>query len=237
MDGDHIVAASQAIRDYRIKKVIWGGYDRKIDGTNAIETKAFQKLKSALQDRADITESINLNERDSVIYPGGDIVISGAHFKLLCGFGKPMPEWHLTSDPAERLNGVSIVMKVEYGGNSVLFTGDALGRRKNDAESVCIATEKFLVENAAEDYGRPSCFPLITGRKTAVLNPFLIKSALSTSSYQQGTYQVSASAQNHLRALPELCYGRPYFPYRPRRRSRPLGMGLPEHPRMQGYCW
>ncbi|MGY4537079.1 beta-lactamase superfamily II metal-dependent hydrolase [Mucilaginibacter sp. UYNi724] len=175
MDGDHIVAASQAIRGYRIKKVIWGGYDRKIDGTNAIETKAFQKLKSALQDRADITESINLNDRDSVIYPGGDIVISGAHFKLLCGFGKPMPEWHLTSDAAERLNGVSIVMKVEYGGNSVLFTGDALGRRKNDAESVCIATEKFLVEHAGETLRSTIMFSPHHGAENGSSKTFLDK--------------------------------------------------------------
>lgn len=173
MDGDHIVAASQAVRGYHIKKVIWGGYDRKIDGSNTTETNAFQRLKAALHDRSDITESVNLHERDSVIYPGGDTIVSGAHFKLLCGFGKPLPEWNLNSDAAERLNGVSIVMKMEYAGNSVLFTGDALGRRKGDPESACIATEKFLVDHVGDGLQSTVMFSPHHGAENGSSKPFL----------------------------------------------------------------
>jgi len=175
MDGDHIVAASQAIRGYHIKKVIWGGYDRKIDGSNTTETNAFKRLKAALHDRRDITESINLHERDSVIYPGGDINISGVHFKILCGFGKPLQEWHLNSDAGERLNGVSIVMKVIYGNNSVLFTGDALGRRKDDPDSTCIATEKFLVDHAGNELQSNVMFSPHHGAENGSSKPFLDK--------------------------------------------------------------
>lgn len=174
MDGDHIVAASQVIRGYNIKKVIWGGYDRKIDGSNATETDAFRRLKAALYDRRAITESINLNERDSTIYPGNDMILSGAHIKFLCGFGKPLPEWHL-SDPAERLNGVSIVMKLEYGGNSVLFTGDALGRRKTSAEDVCMATEKFLVDHAGDNLRSTVMFSPHHGAENGSSKPFMDK--------------------------------------------------------------
>lgn len=174
MDGDHIVAASQAIRGYLIKKVIWGGYDRKIDGSDPTETGAFSRLKIALHDRQAVTESINLNERDSVIYPGGDIDISGAHFKLLCGFGKPLPEWHLTA-PAERLNGVSIVMKMEYAGNSVLFTGDAVGRRKDDPETTCIATEKFLVDHVGDGLQSTVMFAPHHGAENGSSKKFLDK--------------------------------------------------------------
>jgi len=175
MDGDHIVAASQAIRGYHIRKVIWGGYDRKIDGSNATETGAFQRLKAALREKNAETESVNLHERDSVIYPGGDVNISGVHFKLLCGFGKPLPEWHLTSDAAERLNGVSIVMKMIYGTNSVLFTGDALGRRKDDPESACIATEKFLVDHVGDDLKSTVMFSPHHGAENGSSTPFLDK--------------------------------------------------------------
>jgi competence protein ComEC len=174
MDGDHIVAASQAILGYNIKKVIWGGYDRKIDGSDPTETAAFTRLKNALHDRRTVTESINLHERDSVIYPGGDINISGVHFKLLCGFGKPLPEWHLTV-PAERLNGVSIVMKMEYGSNSVLFTGDALGRRSYSPETTCIATEKFLVDRVGDGLQSTVMFSPHHGAENGSSKTFLDK--------------------------------------------------------------
>lgn len=174
MDGDHIVAAEQAIHNYRIKKVIWGGYDRKIDGSNATETNAFQRLKQSLLDRSTITESINLHERDSIIYPGGNIMISGVSFKLLCGFGKPLPEWNLTK-PDERLNAVSIVMRMEYAGNSVLFTGDALGRRKDSPETTCIATEKFLVDHVGNGLQSTVMLSPHHGAENGSSKPFLDK--------------------------------------------------------------
>ncbi|MBX2905229.1 MAG: hypothetical protein KF744_04270 [Taibaiella sp.] len=174
MDGDHIVAASQAIRGYDIKQVIWGGYDRKIDGSSATETRAFKKLKEALDDKSGVTESINLNERDSMITPWNDMQISGVHFRFLCGFGKPPAQWHLT-DPAERLNGVSIVMKMEYNGNSVLFTGDALGRRKDNPETTCIATEAFLLDNVGDDLKSTVMFSPHHGAENGSSRPFMDK--------------------------------------------------------------
>lgn len=174
MDGDHIAAASQAIYGYNIKKVIWGGYDRSIDDPRSSETDAFQRLSTALQERHNITESINLHERDSIIYPGNDVEISGVHFKLLCGFGAPLPEWgHMNA--AERLNGVSIVMKLEYAGNSILFTGDAVGRRKDDTDSVCIATEKFLVDHAGDELKSTVMFAPHHGAENGSSGPFLDK--------------------------------------------------------------
>jgi beta-lactamase superfamily II metal-dependent hydrolase len=174
MDGDHIVAAEQAIRNYNVKKIIWGGYDRKIDGSNATETDAFQRLKKALYDHRATTKSINLHELDSVIYPGGNMIISGVSFKLLCGFGKPLPEWNLTK-PDERLNAVSIVMKMEYAGNSVLFTGDALGRRKDNPETTCIATEKFLVDHVGNGLQSTVMFSPHHGAENGSSKPFLDK--------------------------------------------------------------
>jgi beta-lactamase superfamily II metal-dependent hydrolase len=109
-------------------------------------TAAYNRLIAALNSQPD-TENVNLNEADSIISPGTTFQIGSATFTFLCGFGKPLEEWEL-HEKGEKLNSVSIVMKLEYAGNSVLFCGDAVGRHRNDPEEALIATEKFLVENA-----------------------------------------------------------------------------------------
>ncbi len=147
-DADHIVAAEQAIRTYRIKKVLWTGYERSMVIPNKQPTVAYNRLIAALHDNPS-TENINLNDEDSSIVPGNKLIIGNAKITFLCGFGKPPTGWNLT-DHAEKLNSVSIVMKLEFGNNSVLFCGDAVGRHLNDNENALIATEKFLVDNASQ---------------------------------------------------------------------------------------
>src|SRR5262249_41472953 len=106
------------------------------------------RLEQALQQHPNTT-NINLHERDSTIVPGTHFTIGRTTFTFLCGFGSPPAEWHLT-DKAEKLNSVSIVMKLEYAGNSVLFCGDAVGRHRDDPEDALMATEKFLVDRAPQ---------------------------------------------------------------------------------------
>jgi beta-lactamase superfamily II metal-dependent hydrolase len=145
-DADHIVAAGQVIRDYKVKKLLWGGYERSmIDAEQP--TTAYQRIIAALQ-ATPATLNVNLNERDSVITPGNHFNVGAATITFLCGFGKPLTEWGLT-DKAEKLNAVSIVMRLDFAGNSVLFCGDAVGRHRDDPENALIATEKFMVEHAA----------------------------------------------------------------------------------------
>lgn len=144
-DADHIIAASQVLRDYRVKKVLWGGYDRSM--TSGSSTQTYRRFLDMLEEHPQ-TEQVNLNARDSTIRPGTRFTIGAAHFIFLCGFGVPPHDWDLDNE-GEKLNSVSIVMKLEFGGNSILFTGDAVGRHLTSTEDALIATEKFLVEQAA----------------------------------------------------------------------------------------
>jgi beta-lactamase superfamily II metal-dependent hydrolase len=144
-DADHINAAGQVVRDYNVKKVLWTGFEASMTG--GTQTGAYKRLVTMLAAKPG-TENVNLHERDSVITPGNHLQIGNAKFTFLCGFGSPPAEWQ-GLDKAEKLNGVSIVMKMEFGGNSILFTGDAVGRHRDDPEDALIATEKFMVENAA----------------------------------------------------------------------------------------
>lgn len=143
-DADHINGAEQVIRDYNVKKVIWTGFETGMLGGNT--TGAFKRLTTILAARPN-TENINLNERQEDIVPGENFTIAGAKFTFLCGFGKPRPEWTGLSN-AEKLNGVSIVMKLAFAGNSILFTGDAVGRHLTSPEDTVLATEDFLIKNA-----------------------------------------------------------------------------------------
>jgi len=145
-DADHIVSASQILRDYKVKKVLWTGYESSMIG-GGNPTSSYTRLYNALENDPSI-ENINLNELDSTIDAGNHFSIGNAKFTFLCGFGSPPSEWGLSAKD-EKLNSVSIVMKLNFGGNSVLFCGDAVGRHRNDPVDALIATEKFLVENAA----------------------------------------------------------------------------------------
>lgn len=146
-DADHIVAAGQVIKGYKVKKLLWGGYERSmIDAEQP--TAAYQRIITALQ-ATPFTINVNLNQRDSVITPGNHFNVGTTTITFLCGFGKPLAEWGLT-DKAEKLNAVSIVMRLDFAGNSVLFCGDAVGRHRDDPEDALIATEKFMVEKAPQ---------------------------------------------------------------------------------------
>lgn len=145
-DADHILAAGDIIRKYKVKKVLWVGFEKSMV-KNEPPTAAFRRLAAALSDFPGTT-NINLHARDSILAPDKSQVISGVTLNFLCGFGKPLAEWGTLSD-SEKLNSVSIVMKLTYAGNSVLFCGDAVGRGLNDPESSLKATEKFLVDRAS----------------------------------------------------------------------------------------
>jgi len=145
-DADHLVAAGPVIRDYKVKKVIWTGYERSMI-SNDDPTDAYNNFINLLNNST--TQKVNLNELDSTIKPGTKFTIGDARFTFLCGFGEPRPEWDLT-DQGEKLNSVSIIMKLEFGGRSVLFCGDAVGRHRDDDETALIATEKYLLDHAAD---------------------------------------------------------------------------------------
>jgi competence protein ComEC len=52
-------------------------------------------------------------------------------------------------DDAARNNVLSIVIRFEYGGHSVLLTGDTLGRRDRDGDDACFYAERIMSERTA----------------------------------------------------------------------------------------
>ena len=52
---------------------------------------------------------------------------------------------------SERRNAISIVVKLEFEGKSILFTGDTVGRRLSDPDDACKDAEKIMVDRN-DDY-------------------------------------------------------------------------------------
>jgi len=147
-DGDHIGAAGGIIESYRVKQLLWGGYEKSfLKGGKP--TASYQRLVDALKKHPE-TKNINLHDQDSTINPGTTITFDDVNLTVLCGFGSPPQNWDIWKlDDAEKINSVSIVIKLEYRGNSILFCGDAVGRHRDDPENALIATENYLVHHAS----------------------------------------------------------------------------------------
>jgi beta-lactamase superfamily II metal-dependent hydrolase len=146
-DADHIIAAEHVIRNYPVKKLLWTGYEKSMASSSENPTATYNRLVTAIGERPQM-ENVNLKEQGTSIVTGETFSINAAKFTFLSGFGEPPGTWTGLS-PSEKLNAVSIVMKLEFGGKSVLFTGDAVGRHLNDPEDVILASEDYLVTNAA----------------------------------------------------------------------------------------
>lgn len=141
-DADHWGAAEQIIKNYKVKNVVRTDYRK--NTTSSTYNDAVDAIKNATY----VIQDYNLGDEGD-IEPGHVFYnANGVTLTALCGFSTPPQEWGNLSD-SKANNAVSIVMRLDYKGHSVLFTGDAVGRDDCQEESACMATEKFLVDHAS----------------------------------------------------------------------------------------
>ncbi|MFQ5335514.1 MAG: ComEC/Rec2 family competence protein [Flavobacteriales bacterium] len=143
-DDEHLGAADSIILTYNPKKVLRCGY---IGNPKKDSTTSIKKLAAALKKRPEV-EDMNLNREGKDIEPGMSMSFGEAKAIFLSGFGKPLDEWGLAKDKKSLLDALSIVMRLEYKGRSVLFCGDALGWNEKLDDTDCIAEERFILDNA-----------------------------------------------------------------------------------------
>ena len=139
-DADHLATTDELINNFQVNRVIRPG---KVRNTNSWRSHNAAVVSAG---QSGLTHDINLAEVD---LPFGSIFRFGdARVTYLSGFHEPPAEWDL--DHSEFLNAGSVVMRVEYKGHSILFTGDAVGRGEGSAsDTPAIATERLLIDNAA----------------------------------------------------------------------------------------
>ncbi len=137
-DGDHLGNAPAILEEYEVRRIITTGSERP-DAAN------WRAMQAAIGKEVDLGGASVQNLRTDPLEPGTRIKLNDATVTLVAG-------WHEWPTPAglseaERRNVISLVVRLEYAGHSVLFSGDAVGRRIGDPASACKDGEKAMVDN------------------------------------------------------------------------------------------
>jgi len=144
-DADHIGEMRDILRDNRVAAIIHPGDDHPFTRPRG-GGKAYLELM-----RDDIASEgatvWNLAESTTPPAPGRRFSIGTATATFVAGWG----DGHLTEGPRERrLNGgplnnaLSVVIRFEYGGHSVLLTGDTVGRPESRPKGTCQYAERIM---------------------------------------------------------------------------------------------
>ena len=138
-DGDHLGELPEVLGSKRAGVVLMTGSRRE-------DTAAYRNAIQAIGDAvADNTTVLNLETWP--IQPGTDFALGPARVSFLTG-------WHVWDDSlsnrtlstSERRNAISIVVRLEYAGRSILLAGDTVGRSIDAPSDTCGDAERFMVE-------------------------------------------------------------------------------------------
>jgi beta-lactamase superfamily II metal-dependent hydrolase len=138
-DSDHLAATDELFDLYAIDRVLRGGLQRSTgtwtDSNNAI----------VAADGAGTTIDVNLET--SQIEPGATYRFGSTWITMVSGEYWPPTSWGLQNN-SERRNAGSVVIRLNFAGRSILFTGDAVGRHLGDPPEALLGSERIMVENA-----------------------------------------------------------------------------------------
>ena len=139
-DSDHLGAVDEICEAYKVKRIIRSGFTR--------TSETWQRANEAI--RAEVVNDgcIDINLRNVEFPPGATYRFGDVFVTMVCGFHKPPDNWDLRS-VSEYRNAGSVVIRLQYNGGSVLFCGDTVGRHIGNSDTVCLAAEKYMVDNAA----------------------------------------------------------------------------------------
>lgn len=138
-DSDHVAAVPAIIKEYDVRQAIHPGISR--------ATEFWKAAVAAIRKEAREENCENWSLATKKIKPGTEFEIGDAKATVVIGYSKPPTSWGLT-EQSEIMNAGSIVVRLTYGGKSVLFCGDSVGRHIDDPENTCIAAEKDMCDNA-----------------------------------------------------------------------------------------
>jgi len=139
-DSDHIAATTNIIENYSVSRVVRSGLDR-------TGTATWEDMNRALEEADTNNELEDYNLAHDSFNIGEELHLGGAVVTLVHGWHKP-PWWYGILSSSEERNAGSIVIRVEYEGRSVLFTGDSVGRHTDDPVDTLIASEERMVDYA-----------------------------------------------------------------------------------------
>jgi len=149
-DGDHLGDADLILKNYRVKKIIRTGFERR-------GNIGWDNMNRAIGKETEYGATV-INLGTEPLIPGEVIKLGGAEIMAVRGYnswpdniadGSADGDSHLST--AELRNVISIVLRLTFEGKSILFTGDTVGRDMDvDDVDQCKYAEKLMVDDAAE---------------------------------------------------------------------------------------
>ncbi len=141
-DMDHIGGATAILGVYQVDKIIRAGKKATVFQD---DVAIWEETDKAI--RAEGGEVLDLSEQD--VPAGTRFQFGDTTLMVLSGFAVPPEEWG-ELQPAHQRNAPTIVVRLEFAGRSVLFTGDAIGCEHYEIDECDepIATEKYMLENS-----------------------------------------------------------------------------------------
>ena len=142
-DSDHLGGVDEILDAYTVKRIIRSGYYRDTKTWKvSFQAVMYERYDEGLGEDQRFVD-INLKE---VEFPRGATYQFGDTFvTMVTGYHEPPSHWDIQGE-SERRNAGSIVIRVQYKGRSILFTGDTVGRHIDDPPDSCLAAEKEMVE-------------------------------------------------------------------------------------------
>lgn len=144
-DADHWGAAKYIVDSLNVNKIL------KTDYRMNKKSETYKTALNAINQHSSI-DILELNN-----YKPGNLLYNedGVKIYFIAGF-KELPEEWSELEASEANNSVSIVMKLEYQNQSILFCGDAIGKERNFSSGrcsnnlECIATEAYMLEHSRD---------------------------------------------------------------------------------------
>jgi len=142
-DGDHLGDADMILDTFRVKKIIRTGFERR-------GNKGWENMNRAIGLETQTGATV-INLGTEPLIPGAKLNLGTADILAVRGYNSwPHHEdGHLSV--AELRNVISIVLRLTFQDQSILFTGDTVGRDMHiDDDNQCKYAEKRMVDNAAD---------------------------------------------------------------------------------------
>lgn len=134
-DGDHIGNAAEILEEFNVRNIIRTGFER--------TTKTYLSMIDAINEEI-ANGSGDIHLKGNSVRPGATLKYGDVTLTFLSGSG----QWTQSRlSKSESRNAISIVVKLEYDGKSILFTGDTIGRRLSDSNDACKDAEQLMVKN------------------------------------------------------------------------------------------
>jgi beta-lactamase superfamily II metal-dependent hydrolase len=141
-DGDHLGDADLILDTFRVRKIIRTGFERR-------GNKGWENMNRAIGLETQTGATV-INLGTEPLVPGTMLNLGAADIQAVRGYNRwPHEQGHLSK--AELRNVISIVLRLTYNNQSVLFTGDTVGRDMHlGTAEQCKYAEKLMVDEAAD---------------------------------------------------------------------------------------